>query len=95
LNAVPGLEDLAETLVVFLRKSVELNDTGIAMQDLDLVPSRRSAPLCGADAGVLQCEGLAATRWLPTQAILGKSALACLLRQVEVDVIETLAVTLR
>lgn len=91
-RAVPVLEDLAETLVVFLREAVQLDDAGVALQDLHLVAARGSAPLCAADVALVQCEGLTAGRRLPAQSVLGKPALAGLFGEIQVDVIETLSV---
>jgi hypothetical protein len=47
--------------------------------------------LCAADVRVVECEGIAAARRLPAEAVLGESALAALLGEVEVDVVEALA----
>jgi hypothetical protein len=47
--------------------------------------------LCRGDVVVIEGEGIAAANRLPSETGLGKSALAALLGEIQVDVIETLA----
>jgi hypothetical protein len=61
------------------------------LQDLHFVASSRSTPLCAADVALVEGEGIAAARRLPAETILGKSALAGLLGEVQVDVVEALS----
>lgn len=91
-GAVPVLEDLGESVVVLLLEAIKLDDAGIgALQDLDLVTLGGATPLRRGDVAVIEGEGVAAARRLPTEASFGKSALAALLGEVQVDVVETLA----
>lgn len=91
-SAVPIFEDLAQTLVVLVLEAVKLDDgRRVALENADLVALGCSAPLCAADVAVVEGEGVAAARGLPTEAGLCESALATLLREVEVDVVKALA----
>jgi hypothetical protein len=90
-GAVPVFEDLAQALVVFLLEAVELDDARVALQDSDLVALGGTAPLRAGDIAVVEGEGVAAADRLPSKASLGESALAALLGEVKVDIVETLA----
>lgn len=90
-GAVPVLEDLAQAVVVFLLEAVELDDARVALQDPDLVALGGAAPLRAGDVAMVEGEGIAATGRLPSEASLGESALAALLGEVKVDVVEALA----
>lgn len=90
--AVPVLEDFDQTVKVILDEAIELDNAGIALLDSYLVALGGSAPLRRCDVGAVECEGIAAGRGLPTEAVFGKSALAALLGEIEVDAIEALAV---
>lgn len=90
-GAVPVLEHLGKAVVVLLREAVQLNDAGAsALEDLDLVTLRSAAPLRGRDVGVVEGEGVAAAGGLPAESRLGEPALAALLGEVQVDVVEAL-----
>lgn len=73
-------------------ETIELDDATLALQNLDFVALRRSAPLCAGDVCVIKSEGLSASNWLPTEAGFSESESARLLRQVQVDIIEILPV---
>lgn len=73
-----------------LLKAVELIDSAISREKLDLVTSRCSAPLRLLQLALLQGEGFAAGGWLPSKPVLCESALSGLLRKIEVDAIEAL-----
>lgn len=92
-GAVPVLEDFGEAVVVVLRESIKLDDARVALQDADLVTLCGFAPLRGADVGVVEGEGIAAGRWLPTETVFGESALAAILGKVKIDVIEAFTVS--
>lgn len=69
-------------------KTVELDDTGISLQNFHLVTFGCSAPLCATDVARVEGEGVAATCGLPAESIFGKPAFAMFSRQVQVDVVE-------
>lgn len=71
-------------------ETIKLNNATLALQNLDFVAFRRSAPLCAGDVCVIKSIGISAASWLPSKTSLSESELAGLLRQVEVDVIEIL-----
>jgi len=73
-------------------EAIKLNDARIPLQDLDLEAFRRSTPLRTADVALVEGKRLAATCRLPSKTCLGKPTLAAFLRQVQIDVIETLTV---
>lgn len=75
-----------------LLETVELHHLGIALENLDLVAFRSSAPVCPGDITRLESDCIAATSGLPTEAGFRESAFAALLGQVQVDVIEALPV---
>ena len=92
-RAVPVLEDFREAVKVLLLEAVELDDGGrVALQDADLPALGGAAPVGAADVRVVEGEGVAAARGLPAEAVLGESALPALLGEVEIDVVEALAV---
>lgn len=76
----------------FLLKAVELYDARVSQEDLDLEGLRCTTPLCTADITVIECEGVTAARWLPSESSLRKSAFARLLREVEVDVVKAFSI---
>ena len=92
-GAVPVLEDLGKAVKVLLLEAVELDDGGrVALQDAHLVALGGAAPLGAADVVVVEGEGVAAAGGLPAEAVLGEATLSALLGEVEVDVVEALAV---
>jgi hypothetical protein len=78
-RAVPVLEDLAQTVVILLLKSIELDDARASLQNTNLVAFSSAAPLRATNIALVECEGVAAIGWLPSEARLSKSALAALL----------------
>lgn len=91
-RAVPLLEDLDESLEVFLCEAVELVDGGrVALKDADLIALGGARPVGAADVAVIEGEGIAATYRLPAKSCLGEATLAALFGEVEVDVVEALA----
>jgi hypothetical protein len=91
-DAVPVLEEAANAVVVILGETIELvDDCVFTAEDLDLVALCCSAPLCSADGGLVESEGIAAADGFPSEAALGKTDLASLLAEVEEDVIDALA----
>lgn len=92
VGAVPVLEQLGEALVILGREAVQLdNCTAVALQYLHLVALGRPAPLGRPNVGVIEREGVAAADGFPAEARLCEPALAALLGQVEVDVVEALS----
>jgi hypothetical protein len=92
-RAVPVLEDLGEAVKVLLLEAVELDDGGrVALQDADLVALGGAAPVGAANVSVVEGKGVAAASGLPAEAVLGESAFAALLGEVEIDVVKALAV---
>lgn len=75
-----------------LLKAVQLDDARIPLQNLHLVALCRPAELRAADIALIECESIASAGGLPSKSRLGESALAALLGQVQVDIVETLAV---
>lgn len=90
--AVPVLEDLAQAIVVLLLEAVQLNDSGIALENADFVSLGSLTPLRVANVVVVECKCITASVWLPTETSLCKSAAAALLGEVEVDVVEALTI---
>jgi hypothetical protein len=74
-----------------LQEPIELDDTRVALQNLDLVALGRPTPLGAPDVAVIEGEGVAAAGWFPAEAILGEPALSVLLGKIQVDVVEALA----
>ncbi|RBQ83434.1 hypothetical protein VDGD_20950 [Verticillium dahliae] len=91
-RAVPVLEELRQALKLLLREAVELDDAGVAAEDLDLVALGGATPLGGCDGAGVEGEGVTSAGGLPSQARLGESALAARLGQIQEDAVEALAV---
>lgn len=91
-GAVPVLEYLDQAIKVLLLEPIELDDARrVALEDANLVALGRATPLGGADVRVVECECVAAAGGFPAEATLCEPALAALLGEVEVDVVEALA----
>lgn len=73
-----------------LLEAVELHHLGIALQNLDLVAFRGSAPVCAGNVARFESDCIAAASGLPTEPGFRKAAFPALLGQVQVDVIEAL-----
>ena len=73
-------------------KPVELDYARVSQKEFDLISPRRSAPLRTADVARVESERVAATGRFPAQAVVRESALSALLGQIQVDIVETLAV---
>lgn len=72
IDAVPDLECLRSAVEIFLLKAVELDDFGVACDDLYLVTFRCPAPLRCADLVAVQSEGVTAAAGFPTETGLRK-----------------------
>jgi hypothetical protein len=94
-GAVPVLEHLRKAVVIFLLETIELDYAGLgALYDLDLIALGGATPLRRGNVVMIEGEGIAAARRLPSKTGLGESALSTLLGEVQVDVIEALAAIL-
>jgi len=90
IDAIPNLERFCGTVEVLLVKAIQLNDFGVACDDLDLVTFRRSAPLCCADLIAVQCEGLATAAGFPAETGFRQSASTRLLAKVKERILKGL-----
>jgi hypothetical protein len=61
-----------------LLEPIQLDDTRISLQNLDLEAFCRSTPLRAADVALIEGEGLTAACRFPSETCFGKSALAAL-----------------
>lgn len=75
IDAVPELEELAQSLEVLLLETVEEDELGGSFQDLDFETLGRTTPLRRGDVAAVESEGVAAGRGFPAQPVLGESAL--------------------
>lgn len=75
VDAVPELEELAQSLEVLLLEAVEEDEVGGSFQDLGLEALGRTTPLGRGDVAAVEGEGVAARRRFPAQPVLGEPAL--------------------
>ena len=76
----------------FLVKSIELNDSRVPRQYLQLESFGGATPLGVADVAAIEGKGIAATGGTPAQTTLSQLAFSRLLREVQVYVVEALPV---
>ena len=76
-------------LTYILFEPIQLNHTSTARIDLELISSRRSAPLRAQEFRLVESECLPSSG-LPAQPRLGEPTLSRLCREVEVDIVKRL-----
>ena len=83
------LELVAESCTNIGLEAIELHDTSVARDDLQLMASRCSTPLRAEKFCFVEGERLATlSLWLPAESLLGKTAFTRLARKVKMDIIK-------